>query len=519
MTARTELVNEVAQSVEVSESVYRACNAVVDAVSTCTNASVNVLLTNANYLYLGASSGVWYAPRAVSIDYGLAGRVLTTGHTAMQHNTPVDHNGPLAGRQAGSMICAPVRSTHETVIGVILVEFDVVPADPRDWESVLTKIGALLGTRIHQLGGPAEPSPPQWLLSHALSIATAKDLTELAARVCRAAVDLSGLRCAVTVVRRPNDAAENGPPCTVMADHCGSGSRRLVDAVGAMPPESLSQLMHSAARHQSAYSRGEVGVADVDGFEPLVDAGVRTVVAAALPVDTRNPEFDAATLIMDELAVQPLPDTTVILELLMINAVASYERMSTQHKLQTLADSDPLTGLRHRRPLARQLASVAPSSTAVLAMDIDNFKAINDRWGHDAGDRALTEVARTICQALREGDEVFRVGGDEFVAVLNVAGHDEAVQVAERIAAAVADGGHTISIGVTLRRAEDVETTLRRADEALYAAKRDKRQADGGRPTSARDEVKRPGSCEPARPHIRAGGPLPGSGDSRMNDD
>ncbi len=486
MTAAPGLVDEVAQSIRSCESVYRTCNAVVDAVSTHTGASVNVLLTNTSYLHLGASSGVWHAPRTVRINYGMAGRVLTTGHTVTRRTPAGDRTDPPAGRPAGSMICAPVRGTRDTVIGVIMVEFDLVLTDLRDWESALTRIGVLLGARIHQLGGPSEPSPPQWLLSHTLNIATANDLTELAKRFCRAAVDLSGLRCAVTLIRRADDLVGGAPPLAVLADHCGSGSRRLVDAIGALPPESLSKLMDAAARQQAAYSRGEVGVADTDGFEPLADVGVRTLVTATLPVNTRHPDFDAVTLIMDELAVQPLPDTAVILELLMINAVASYERMSTQHTLQTLADSDPLTGLRHRRPLARQLASSAPSSTAVLAMDIDNFKAINDTWGHDAGDRALTEVADAIRLALREGDEVFRVGGDEFVAVLNVAGRDEAVQVAERLAAAVADGGRTISVGVTLRRPEDVETTLRRADEELYAAKRAKDHLGRGRPLSAR---------------------------------
>ncbi|GAA2357205.1 hypothetical protein Cme02nite_50760 [Catellatospora methionotrophica] len=486
MTAATGLVDEVAQAVRACESVYRTCNAVVDAVSTRTGASVNVLLINANHLYLGACSGVWHAPQAVRIDYGMAGQVLTTGHTIARRGAAIGCPGQHARRPVGSMICAPVRGTHETVIGVVTVESDVALADLKHWASVLAEIGTLLGARIHQLDGPSEPSPPQWLLSHTLSIATANDLTELAARFCRAAVDLSGLRCAVTLIRRANDLVDSGPPLTVVADHCGSGSRRLVDTIGALPPESLSKLIDAAARHQSAYSRGEVGIVGLGGFEPLVDVGVRTLVAATLPPGTPHPDFDAATLIMDELSVQPLPDTAVILELLMINAVASYERMSTQHRLQTLADSDPLTGLRHRRPLARRLASGAPWSTAVLAIDIDSFKAINDTWGHDVGDRALIEVADAIRQALREGDEVFRVGGDEFVALLNVASRDEALQIANRIAAAVADGGRTISVGVTLRQLEDAETTLRRADEALYAAKHGREHHLGGQSVSAR---------------------------------
>ncbi|GAB4061004.1 sensor domain-containing diguanylate cyclase [Catellatospora paridis] len=476
MTAVTELVDETDEALRACDSVHRACNAVAAAVSAHSAASVDVLLANANHLYLVACSGVWHAPRAARVNYGIAGRVLAEGRTVSLRDASIEYPDLYAERSVGSAISAPVHHDHKPTIGVVTVEFDGVRADHDDWEAALTEIGALLGRRIHQLGGPSKESAPQWLLRHTLNIAAADDPGELATRTCRAAVELSGLRCAALLVRRVNVSAEwSGPPLIVMADYCATGSRHLIDAVSALPPPSLSRLVDAACRHQAAHSRGDLSVLDARGFEPLVDAGVGTVIAASVHMGTERLDFEAAMLVMDEIAFQPPPDTAFVLELLMTNAAVFYERMSRQQKLQTMAESDPLTGLRHRRPLAGRLASSIPSRTAVVAADIDNLKVINDMWGHDAGDRALTEVADAIRQALRGSDEVFRVGGDEFIAVLDVPDHDEAVRVAGRMAAAVADRGHTISVGVALRSPDEpAETTLRRADDAMYAAKRDK---------------------------------------------
>ena len=109
----------------------------------------------------------------------------------------------------------------------------------------------------------------------------------------------------------------------------------------------------------------------------------------------------------------------------------------------------------------------------MLAIDIDGFKAINDTYGHQAGDAALVDLARALSAALRTGDELFRVGGDEFAVVVDVQRLEEATGVAERLVAAARRVGQSISVGVALQ--ETTETpgqTFRRADTALYDAKR-----------------------------------------------
>lgn len=148
-----------------------------------------------------------------------------------------------------------------------------------------------------------------------------------------------------------------------------------------------------------------------------------------------------------------------------------------------LARSDPLTGLGNRVRLREDLDRLfgAPTSIAVMYLDLDGFKTFNDTYGHDAGDALLVKVGDTL--RLEAGEAgVYRMGGDEFVVVCER--HDEAdiVRIAKRIIAAVpavrideqpTGIGVAVSIGIALAEGADApEAVLTRADEALYAAKR-----------------------------------------------
>lgn len=157
--------------------------------------------------------------------------------------------------------------------------------------------------------------------------------------------------------------------------------------------------------------------------------------------------------------------------------------------LRASATHDDLTGLANRRLLKARLerellrARRFEHSVSVLALDIDHFKKLNDRCGHPTGDRALEALSRAMLDSIRRVDTAARVGGEEFVVLLPLAGLAEAAQVAEKMRARVAEaslpggegqpGGHlTVSIGVaTLGPEETGESFLARADRALYAAK------------------------------------------------
>jgi len=160
------------------------------------------------------------------------------------------------------------------------------------------------------------------------------------------------------------------------------------------------------------------------------------------------------------------------------------QRFDLEADLQRLAFHDRLTGLPNRTlflsRLERRLAEVGRGPWAILYMDLDNLKPINDSFGHHAGDEALQIVAQRLAELNAEGHEVSRLGGDEFAVVVDGA-EDEAHRVGRRLLASVqrpmATEGHTVylgaSIGIGLYPDHGTAATdlMRRADVAMYQAK------------------------------------------------
>jgi two-component system, cell cycle response regulator len=156
--------------------------------------------------------------------------------------------------------------------------------------------------------------------------------------------------------------------------------------------------------------------------------------------------------------------------------------------LEALALQDPLTGLANRRFLAERMrialahGRMNKSAMAVVYLDLDGFKRINDRLGHGAGDALLKMVAARLVAAVRDEDTVARLGGDEFmIALWHVSSADNAALVASKVIDVVSRpygiGGHTVrittSVGVSLYPAhgEDAKSLMESADLALYEAK------------------------------------------------
>jgi diguanylate cyclase (GGDEF)-like protein/PAS domain S-box-containing protein len=159
------------------------------------------------------------------------------------------------------------------------------------------------------------------------------------------------------------------------------------------------------------------------------------------------------------------------------------ERVRRERRMRQEADTDPLTGLANRRALERMLpaaldrAARAGREVGVLLLDLDDFKALNDRDGHAAGDEALRAVAAALRRCVRERDLVARAGGDEFVIVLPdlQPGDGAASDCAARVAAALRDGpGLAAAAGIACfpRHGGDWRALLARADREMYAAKR-----------------------------------------------
>jgi diguanylate cyclase (GGDEF)-like protein len=157
---------------------------------------------------------------------------------------------------------------------------------------------------------------------------------------------------------------------------------------------------------------------------------------------------------------------------------------------ERMASHDTLTGLANRLLLSDRLNQAiartqrSARQIAVCYLDLDGFKQVNDRFGHEAGDRLLVEVTRRLLDCVRGSDTVARLGGDEFVVLLtDLLDEGECIRVLERLLASVAapfrlDDGQRVeisaSIGATLfpKDEADADTLMRHADRAMYDAKR-----------------------------------------------
>jgi diguanylate cyclase (GGDEF)-like protein len=194
------------------------------------------------------------------------------------------------------------------------------------------------------------------------------------------------------------------------------------------------------------------------------------------------------------IAITALILSTVILSGALVESDRAHRRRSTL---------DPLTGLFNRNALEQRLGELqgqpcSPAeglSHAFLLCDLDHFKQVNDRFGHVAGDAVLQDVAYTMRAALRAGDSIYRVGGEEILVMLPGAGHGDAMEIAERLRVEVKERrpvgiAVSLSIGVAVagEGAVDTDDMLARADASLYAAKaqgRDRVFVDDWEPRAA----------------------------------
>ena len=155
--------------------------------------------------------------------------------------------------------------------------------------------------------------------------------------------------------------------------------------------------------------------------------------------------------------------------------------------MTNLAQHDPLTGLANRNLLfdrlehAMQRARREQSKVAVLLIDLDGFKAVNDTFGHNVGDRLLCEISHRLLANVRTSDTVARFGGDEFVVICESMDLDNVTHVAEKILSALAfpialagteiRSGGSIGIATWPEHGTDVTELLHAADLAMYSAK------------------------------------------------
>jgi diguanylate cyclase (GGDEF)-like protein len=181
----------------------------------------------------------------------------------------------------------------------------------------------------------------------------------------------------------------------------------------------------------------------------------------------------------------PSPERLQALRVFANQATTALDTAAQFEEMQFLADHDPLTRLLNRRSFVRHLALETSRAArydrpfTLLIGDLNGFKKLNDRLGHQAGDEALEALGQVLMAGRREVDGVYRIGGDEFALLLPEVGEEEGHAVIERIAEALRSGHEileslTISFGLAVcpRDGTDPESLFRAADESMYGAKR-----------------------------------------------
>jgi diguanylate cyclase (GGDEF)-like protein len=229
-------------------------------------------------------------------------------------------------------------------------------------------------------------------------------------------------------------------------------------------------------------------------IETFVNYGLKA--SFVLPINTRQTSFAALALSWFHPITCFTPsdlqlETLSLLTELLGGAIGRERALS---KWINHARKDPLTGLPNRMAMNEYLPKLMARtrrsgfSTAICVLDLDDFKPVNDTFGHAAGDMLLMELAHRLQSKLRAGDRLFRFGGDEFILILDeITTPDEVINALKRIHSTIEAGfdldeGHTahvgMSLGYTLYPEDDngIDLLLRHADEALYFSKKHKHQ-------------------------------------------
>ncbi len=283
----------------------------------------------------------------------------------------------------------------------------------------------------------------------------------------------------------------------MMTGHVATKARTILVLDGALPPGSLvpGWTIRRAFRPLTAAVELTRARPDLLVVSPAVPWHAQVVMT--LP-ETARP----AVLAVGEGNLDSLPCDDWLLRLeglteLQLRAGLAMSRGALRRQAARRAYVDGLTTLPNRRALTRALVERAAqarrgtASVSLVLLDLNGFKAVNDRQGHQEGDRLLRQVGRALASVTRSSEVCGRAGGDEFALVL-AGGAEDASRAATRVMNAIALTGITATAGIaTLREGEPLRSLYRRADEALRGGKRE-REASLVWPDTASGAVTQP---------------------------
>jgi diguanylate cyclase (GGDEF)-like protein len=407
-----------------------------------------------------ASRGYFQVSDGCTTSTGVIGRVVSSGVAEVLQDVTGDAAFVAAAGGLEAEVCVPVRVFGQVVGAVNLEARQALP------DAAVADAGRAaqaLGHRLEALGGLPPPS--------------------LAERLAHIAVELAGQTSVADVRRRALHGAQELSGCSSAAlARLDAGTWSVDEGVGPLAPvlqawdEGVLDLLAGwvQAKTSSYFPPGEAvppgyefltGDVRALSVQPLVAAGQVTGLLLTADTDPGAPD----------------PTVTAAMELLATHTAAMLAVAGSVEELSLQATRDPLTGLRNRRGLVELLQrSCDEGGWALVLLDLDGFKAVNDTRGHARGDAVLSGVADSLTAAAPAGALVFRLGGDEFALLApGQAGNADAAALGAELVRAAGRAPRAgepcdigASAGVRLLDGSSAGTALADADQALYVAKR-----------------------------------------------
>jgi len=431
-----------------------ACGVVVDHLAANPDYKPSVYLERGGRLRCAAARTYLQVFDGMPPGAGVIGQTFATGEPFLDPDVTAHEQyleiTPLVRAEA----CAPVRA-HGKVIGAVNVE-SFARLDQTDADAVGRAADAL-GARLAELGGGLRETPAQRLVRHATRLTDVNTRGRVEREVLEAAADVAGMDSAVLLTGGPDGEV-------ALVDAIGP----LAARIGAAPQEALRTVLQFVQAGTSCFTVGESGGQDFSGLARLREAGVGALAMLGL-----SDHPSRVLVVADSTPREIVTETIELLELLVTHAASALRVSDLVVDLRAQAATDPLTGLGHHRGFYTRLHQTVDHATAVILIDLDHFKVVNDTHGHVAGDRLLRSVAAAMQAAVRDADDVFRVGGDEFAILAKAHDADEANEIAERVVVELRERTSvTASVGACLAPAgRRLDDALLLADRALYAAK------------------------------------------------
>jgi diguanylate cyclase (GGDEF)-like protein len=419
----------------------------------------SLFLLDHDRLWAVAHRGYTMIPDGLLLDRGVIGRAVRSGSVQHVPDVTADPDYVQGMRGMVSELVLPIHAGGE-VVGVLNLEAPFVIA-PEAADS-LTPLAELLGERLLELRhSPAvDLSSLLRIFVHMSSLRDARAVADLAAR---SFAHVLGLDACVVTLAGEDDLGTAGWSRSGEADRLPPG---LVDALRA---------------HVDSASVFDLVDAAQAGLEELVGEG-RSLVWLPLRVNGE----EVGVLVGTVVGIPSFPRAQAeAAALLAAQAAGSIDAAVALVRERRTAATDALTGLLNRRGFGDRLelqledaaGGRAPLSLCVL--DCDEFKAVNDRGGHERGDRVLVEIGRLIRESLRPGEAAARLGGDEFALMLPgtdaAAAHARTDSLRVALAHGLAEAGTPLHVSAGIATypfdAGNGTQLLRAADQGLYAAK------------------------------------------------